>query len=144
MPSDGFDLKRSKIQREYEDKKGMDEQGADKNKQEADNQEKEKIYRNEVVVLRKGELIFPQEILIRFDEGEEVMEKWDGKERWKRYVYFRPYKLESAQVDPEYKILLDINFTNNSRLMEPNKLPVWKHALRLMFQFQNILSVFSF
>jgi hypothetical protein len=109
-----------------------------------DDQDKEKIYRNEVVVLRKGELIFPQEILIRFEEGEEVMEKWDGKERWKRYVYFRPYKLESAQVDPEYKILLDINFTNNSRLMKPNKLPVWKHALRLMFQFQNILSLFSF
>jgi hypothetical protein len=109
-----------------------------------DYQDKEKIYRNEVVVLRKGELIFPQEILIRFEEDEEVTERWDGKERWKRYVYFRPYKLESAQVDPEYKVLLDVNFTNNSRLMKPNKLPVWKHALRLMFQFQNILSLFSF
>jgi hypothetical protein len=129
------------------EKGGQEEKGTDKqytDDQDKDEQGAEKIYRNEVVVLRKGELIFPQEILIRFEEGEELTEKWDGKERWKRYVYFRPYKLESAQVDPEYKILLDINFTNNSRLMEPNKLPVWKHALRLMFQFQNILSLFSF
>jgi hypothetical protein len=117
------------------------EQEMEKSKEERD---KEKIYRNEVNVLRKGELIFPQEILIRFEEGEEVMEKWDGRERWKRYVYYRPYKLESAQVDPGYKILLDMNFTNNSRLLKPKKLSVGKHALRLMFQFQNILSFFSF
>ncbi|MDH5468786.1 MAG: M1 family metallopeptidase [Candidatus Aminicenantes bacterium] len=117
------------------------EQEMEKGKEEGD---KEKIYRNEVNVLRKGELIFPQEILIRFKEGEEVMEKWDGRERWKRYVYYRPYKLESAQVDPEYRILLDMNFTNNSKLLKPKKLSVGKHALRLMFQFQNILSLFSF
>ncbi len=123
-------------------RQGMGKKAGDK--QDIDAPEEEKIYRNEVVVLRKGEMVFPQEILIRFEEGEEVTEKWDGRERWKRYVYFRPSKLASVHVDPEYKVLLDINFTNNSRLMEPNKLPVWKHALRLMFQFQNILSIFSF
>jgi len=117
------------------------EQEMEKDKEEGD---KEKIYRNEVNVLRKGELIFPQEILIRFKEGEEVTEKWDGRERWKRYVYYRPYKLESAQVDPEYKILLDMNFTNNSRLLKPKKLSIGKHSLRWMFRFQNILSFFSF
>lgn len=117
------------------------EQEVEKDEEEGD---KEEIYRNEVVVLRKGELIFPQEILIRFKEGEEVREKWDGRERWKRYVYYRPYKLESAQVDPEYKILLDMNFTNNSKLLKPKKLAAVKHALRWMFRFQNILSFFSF
>ncbi len=130
---------------EVKDPEGIfDDQARAERQEVKKGEQEEKIYRNEVVVLRKGELLFPQEILIRFEEGEEITEKWDGKERWKRYVYLRPYKLESAHVDPEYKILLDMDFTNNSRLLKPNKLPIWKHALRLMFEFQNILSLFSF
>ncbi|MDH4219584.1 MAG: M1 family aminopeptidase, partial [Candidatus Aminicenantes bacterium] len=125
---------------EQEKKKGK-EKAEEKTKNKED---KEKVYRNEVDVVRKGEMIFPQDILIRFEEGEEIMEKWDGKERWKRFIYYRPYRLESAHVDPENKIVFDANFTNNSKLMKPKKLPVWKHALCLMFRFQNILSLVSF
>ncbi|MEN8153541.1 MAG: M1 family metallopeptidase [Acidobacteriota bacterium] len=105
---------------------------------------KEKLYKNEVVVIRKGELIFPQEILIVFENGKEIREKWNGKERWKRFVYFNPYKLKMAQVDPENKVLIDINFTNNSRLLKAKKTSPLKYALSLMFDFQNILSFVSF
>ncbi|MFP4081157.1 MAG: M1 family metallopeptidase [Candidatus Aminicenantes bacterium] len=104
----------------------------------------EKVYRNEVVVVRKGELIFPQHILVIFENGEKIHEKWDGKERWKRFVYGRPYKLESAQIDPENKVVLDVNYTNNSRLLKSRKLSPLKFALNLMFGFQNILSCVSF
>ncbi|TET74732.1 MAG: M1 family peptidase [Candidatus Aminicenantes bacterium] len=103
----------------------------------------EKIYRNEVVVVRKGELIFPQEILIVFEKGEEIWEKWDGKERWRKFVYFKPYKLKSAHVDPEYKVVLDVNFINNSRILKPKKISILKYALSLMFNFQSILSFVS-
>jgi len=102
------------------------------------------LYKNEVVVIRKGELIFPQEILIAFENGEEIWEKWDGKDRWKRFIYFKPYRLQSAQIDPEHKIVLDVNFTNNSRILKPNKLPALKYALSLMTKFQNVLAFFSF
>lgn len=107
----------------------------------SESQKKEKIYKNEVVVLRKGELIFPQEILIVFENGEEIRENWDGKERWKRFVYFKPEKLKFAQIDPDNKILLDESFVNNSKRLKPNKLVSFKHALCLMFDFQAILSL---
>jgi len=109
-----------------------------------ESKKKEKLYKNEVVVVRKGELIFPQEILIVFENGKEIREKWDGKERWKRFVYFRPYKLKMAQVDPENKVLIDVNFKNNSMLLRPKKTSPLKYALSLMFNFQNILSFVSF
>ncbi|MCK4337329.1 MAG: M1 family metallopeptidase [Candidatus Aminicenantes bacterium] len=100
----------------------------------------EKIYKNEVSIIRKGELIFPQEVLIIFENGEEIREKWDGKDRWKKFKYLRPYKLKSAQIDPENIMILDINHMNNSRLMKPNKIPPLKYALELMLDFQKLLT----
>jgi hypothetical protein len=104
---------------------------------------KPKSYKNEVVVVRKGELIFPQEVLIVFEDGEEIRERWDGKNRWTRFTYYKPVQLRSAQLDPEGKILLDINHLNNSLTRNPNKISPLKHALDLMLKFQKLLTVVS-
>ena len=130
---------------ETEDKFYLDErERAEKKSQSKEAGKKEKMFRNEVVVVRKGELFFPQEILVEFEQGEKILEKWDGKERWKRFVYLRPYKLLSAHLDPKNKVLLDANFKNNSILAKRNRLSSLKYALKLMFSFQNFLSFGSF
>ena len=100
----------------------------------------EKIYKNEVVILRKGDLFFPQEILIVFENGEEIRETWEGRDRWKRFEYIKPNKLKMAKIDPEYKIPLDINQMNNSRLLKPNKIPILKLALGITLYFQKLLT----
>jgi len=102
-----------------------------------------KLYRNEVVAVRFGDWIFPQEIVIVFENGDKVRETWDGKDRWKRFVYTRPVKLAYAQVDPDRKLLLDVNFTNNSMVLEPKKAPVRKYALGFMTLVQALLSFVS-
>lgn len=102
------------------------------------------IYRNEVTVVRKEKLVFPQEIKIVFADGEVVEETWDGRDKWKRFVYDRPAKLDYVQIDPKRKILLDTNFINNSRTLEPKKGFSVKSALSWMLNFQNILSWISF
>ncbi len=111
-----------------------------------DRQEKgaDKTYRSEVVVHRKAELHFPQEILVVFEDGEEIRERWDGRDRWKRFVYHRPAELKAAHIDPEYKILLDIDFFNNSRVMKPNKASPLKYALGLVLKFQELLTCVGF
>jgi len=106
--------------------------------------EDEKIYRSEVTVVRKGELVFPQEIKVTFEGGEEVLETWDGKGRWKRFVYHKPAKLLSACIDPERKVLLDVDIINNSRTLRPRKAFSIKSALGWMWHFQHLLSWVSF
>ncbi len=103
-----------------------------------------KMYKNEVVVIRSGELVFPQDVLVVFADGEEVRETWDGKGRWKRFTYERPVKLKMARIDPEFKIPLDVNHTNNSRLLTPDKTPFRRHAVGVMLAFQKFLSLLSF
>ncbi len=78
----------------------------------------ETVYRTMVLVHRKGDFIFPQEVLIKFDNGESVTEHWDGKDRWVRYTYDKKAKLVSAQVDPENAVWLDKNLFNNSYVRE--------------------------
>ncbi len=99
------------------------------------------IYRNEVVIVRKGELIFPQEILILFENGEKIREKWDGRDRWKRFVFVKSTRLKSAQLDPSGIMIMDINHINNSMTMNPNKMTPFKYALAAMLRFQMMLSL---
>jgi len=76
-------------------------------------------YRANVVVRRFGEAIFPVDVLVTFASGERVTEHWDGKDRWKLYTYERPGAVLSAQVDPNHVLLLDVDYTNNSKTLEP-------------------------
>jgi hypothetical protein len=76
-------------------------------------------YHTTVVVRRRGEAVFPVDVLVTFRNGDRVTERWDGVERWKAYTYDRPVQALSAQVDPGRVLLLDIDYTNNSRTLEP-------------------------
>ncbi|MFO7980422.1 MAG: M1 family metallopeptidase [Candidatus Aminicenantes bacterium] len=126
---------------EVNEPKGIFDEGEALPKEEEKKQESEdKNYKNTVTVVRRGEWIFPQDVLIKFEDGEETRESWNGQDRWKRFIYYKPVKLKSAVIDPDNKAVLDINYLNNSRLREPEKASVTKHSLSLMLFFQKILS----
>ena len=86
----------------------------------------ETVYRTQVQVHRKGDFVFPVEVLIRFDNGESVTEHWDGKDRWVRYTYDKKAKLVSAQIDPGTAVVLDRNLFNNSYVQEEDTRARWK------------------
>lgn len=76
-------------------------------------------FRTSVIVRRYGEAIAPVDVRVTFDGGERVNEQWSGGEPWKRYTYTRSSRAVSAQVDPDRVLLLDLNYTNNSRTLAP-------------------------
>jgi hypothetical protein len=76
-------------------------------------------YRTRLIVRRYGEAIFPVDVAVTFKNGDRVTERWEGTDRWKLYTYDRPSAVLSAQVDPNHVLLLDVNYTNNSRTLEP-------------------------
>ncbi len=116
----------------------------DENGSESGSQSKEKAYRSQVVVVRNGEWVFPQEIQIQFENGEIINEQWIGTSKWKKFVYDKPVKIHSAHIDPKRKVLLDVNFTNNSGLLQPNLTAPLKYGLGAMLEFQKFLSLISF
>ncbi|MDZ7294099.1 MAG: M1 family metallopeptidase [candidate division KSB1 bacterium] len=102
------------------------------------------LYESEVLVQRLGEVCFPVEVLVRFEDGETLTEQWDGRDLWKRFRYQRSAQVLSAEVDPSHKVLLDVNFTNNSRYREPETGAALKWTVRWMTWLQHLLEVFAF
>ncbi|MGH9142209.1 MAG: M1 family metallopeptidase [Vicinamibacterales bacterium] len=97
-------------------------------------------YRATVVVRRFGEAIAPVDVLVTFANGERATERWDGQDRWKLYTYQRPVPVVSAQVDPNRVILLDVNYTNNSRTLEPRgRVAAEKWSMTWMLWLQDCL-----
>jgi hypothetical protein len=76
-------------------------------------------YRTIVVARRFGEAVYPVDVVTTFRDGEKQTEQWDGRDRRTIYIYERPSQALSVQVDPDRRLLLDINYTNNSATLEP-------------------------
>jgi hypothetical protein len=108
-------------------------------KEDNNESEKDKIYINKVWVRRLGEVTFPVEVEISFDNGEKAREHWDGKERWIMYEYEKPAQLVGATVDPDFKIPLDVNICNNSRMMKPRKKAINKLVTKWLFWMESLL-----
>jgi aminopeptidase N len=76
-------------------------------------------FRTTVVVRRYGEAVFPIDIVTTFEDGSRKTERWDGVDRRRIYVYEGASRARAAQVDPERLLMLDVNYTNNSRTLQP-------------------------
>ena len=79
------------------------------------------------------------EVFIKFENGEEKWENWDGKDRYIVYEYESENKVISAEVDPNRKIWLDVNFLNNGKTVKANKAAIFKYSTRYLFWMQNLL-----
>lgn len=96
-------------------------------------------YYSEVHLRRLGEFIFPVEVEMVFEDGSIRRETWDGESLWHKFSYTLPVRLQSASIDPENKIVLDLNFTNNSKAITPSSLGKNKLSMRWLFWMQFIL-----
>jgi len=103
----------------------------------------ERPYRSEVTVQRRGEVRVPVDVLIRFQDGSETREHWDGQYRWKRFSYESPAPVAAVVVDPDFTWVLDINRTNNSWIRKPNPLAAVKWTSRWLAWLQHALEVFT-
>jgi len=72
-------------------------------------------YESLVTVRRYGDGIFPVEVVVEFADGTAERRRWDGQAQWTTYRFVRPSRAVTATVDPDRVLLLDIDFTNNSR-----------------------------
>jgi hypothetical protein len=100
-------------------------------------------YESEVLVRRLGEVRIPVEILVIFEDGSEIREDWDGDYRWKKFRYSRPSRIAKAVVDPEFKMVIDIDRTNNSKLRKANKVAPLKWASRWLMWLQHAMEFFT-
>lgn len=128
----------------------------------------EAAYENEVDVRRVGEAWFPVELLFTFEDGGKVtvkpvavrdgvieyqlsaskdgkqwIETWAIKDRWKKFKFNSASELLTAELDPERKVLLDANLTNNSKTHSTGIDAAVRWSSGAMFWVQALLQMLS-
>ena len=99
------------------------------------------LYTSIAQLERIGEVMLPVDVLIHFTDGGEVLEKWDGKSRYKDFTYSGTRQIEWVKIDPEFKIKMDVNYNNNSMTNEPDILPVRRLINKFISLMQFYLSI---
>lgn len=85
----------------------------------------------------------PVEVLVIFEDGEEVRKTWDGQYRWKKFLFTHPSRIKMAIVDPDFKLVLDQNRTNNSMISKADRIAPLKWMSNWMIWLQHALELFT-
>ena len=102
-------------------------------------------YRTTVVVRRHREGIFPVDVRVVFENGQEMRWRWNGRDRWKAFELVQASRARSAEVDPDRVLLLDANLTNNSMTLAPKAAPAArKWSLAWLIWLQDHLLTYGF
>ncbi|MEO1309539.1 MAG: M1 family metallopeptidase [Pseudomonadota bacterium] len=60
----------------------------------------------------------PVEVVFTFSDGAVVRDVWDGRSVWRSYEFVRPGRLLRVETDPEGKIMIDADPTNDAVVLE--------------------------
>jgi len=101
-------------------------------------------FRTTVVARRFGEANFPVDVVTTFSDGSRKTERWDGVERRIIYRYDTSVRARSVTVDPSRVLMLDVNYTNNSRTLQPRGSEAsLKWSLKWMTWLQDLLITYA-
>jgi len=103
-----------------------------------------KIEDHKIEVRQNGDLEIPVEIKITYYDGRPEYVVWDGKGKSKVFNFDQKPIIRSAQIDPDQKVYLDINFTNNSKTIETNTKPIVKYASKSQNWMQTLIHFASY
>jgi hypothetical protein len=99
------------------------------------------LYRATAQLERAGDVMLPVDVLIHFTNGDEILEKWNGKERYKDFTYTGNREIQWVKIDPDFRIKMDVNYINNSMTTEPENRPLHRIANKLLSFVQFYLSL---
>ncbi len=103
-----------------------------------------KKYQAKVVLERLEEIQVPVDILVHFEDGSEIWERWDGKSRTHGLTYDTDVRIDYVEIDPLQKIYMDINILNNSKRIAPNTRGVWAYVSSWAMRIQQVFQGVSF
>jgi len=102
-------------------------------------QREENTYRSQVVLARKGEVVFPIDVLVVFADGSTQRQVWDGQAASQTLTFETPAPLAYVALDPESKFAMELDTVNNSFTVQPEAAPLTRFASRWLFWMQAIL-----
>jgi hypothetical protein len=101
------------------------------------------LYNSVAQLERSGDMTLPVDVLVHFDNGDEVLEKWDGISRVRDYTYTGHRRIEWVKIDPEFKNRMDVNFINNSMTTKPDNIPIRRLKTKFTAFIEFLMNIIS-
>ncbi|HEX2868438.1 MAG TPA: M1 family metallopeptidase [Ignavibacteriales bacterium] len=96
----------------------------------------------EVTAERPGDGIFKEDVVL-YTDRDTILQKWNGEERWKKFIFRTPHEVLGAEIDPFRKNILDLNYANNSYIIHKQYGGSTNLTVRWLFWIQNLLLIIS-
>lgn len=74
-------------------------------------------FRSRIRIQRKHDGVIPVEVQVRFANDSTQVLTWNGEDQWKDLSVRSQHRVVEAFIDPEFKILLDVNRLNNRKVI---------------------------
>ncbi len=98
-----------------------------------------------IVVRRYGDGVFPVDVRTTFADGTSDTIRWSGREAWRSFTFRLDVDVVRVDVDPDRVLLLDVNYTNNSWMAEPDgPRAARKWSLRWLTWLEEVLLTYAF
>ncbi len=91
-----------------------------------------------------GDIGIPVDIRITLDNGDEIVEKWDGSGQFKQIRLFNESMVSLVEIDPQNRIYLDVFRNNNKMYFRANPVPALKWTTRWLFWLQHFFEIVGF
>ena len=95
-------------------------------------------YRSTVTLERVEDGVFPLDVRVDFSSGRSETIAWDGRDKWKKYEFDGEEKVTEVYIDPDNKVFLDTNRSNNRKVKEPETGIGSKYGLKMMVWLQQL------
>ena len=101
------------------------------------------MIKSNVMVHRIGGVVLPVELRVTYEDGSQETIQWSGEENTKFFVFENDTRVVTAEIDPEFKLYLDLNLNNNSLTLNPKKTPSLKIGSKMMYWVHNLIQSFG-
>jgi hypothetical protein len=102
-----------------------------------------KMYRSKITLNREEQGYMPVDVLIRFDDDQTEIVRWDDRADWKTFEFERPSRATEVYIDPANTILLDVNRLNNRWVSESDASVSTKYGLKYLVWVQQFLQAIT-
>ena len=117
--------------------------GAGDDMEKREQEPEDELFESRVHIKRLGDIQMPVEILITFEDGETVLQEWDGAQPFKILYFTRETRVEKAEIDPYRKIWLDVNPINNGKYREAQSFISFRWGAKWLFWLQDLLEMIA-
>ena len=100
---------------------------------------KPKTFRQIVRVRNHGNIHYPVDVQIVFEDGSDVVERWDGRGTWVKFQFDNKPAIQKVILDPEGKLLIDRRQANNSYIKKADTAASQRLSGKVLTFFQHVL-----